>query len=662
MLLRATGIMNFAVIPRLVKLPHSVSAVIRCASVALALCQVSALAQPLPARDATTPAESRLPPGFFIPLDAFTKPSANVPSTPALKKAQPAPGPVRHVQPLSMKRSVTVTLYASPSTRNYFAKGGLDAQAGIAAWEVFLRKYRFPYQVVSSPAKLERQEPGLLLLSSLVALSDPEKRAIADFRNRGGSVLSSWLTGVRNEHGQWSGFDFMENVLDVKVLGTHADNPDDTFLMPYGDNPVTHHLPAGYRIWLERIKQWHPLRLSGGHAAAQIMNWSRTYAPDRAGAAIVFDERAQASGQLSRSVVLGYPERLWTSADPKLLEAVTHNALMWLLHQPGAYKSAWPYPYASALVLSIDAPGGVSDSDLSMAKMFKDAGAPATYYVLSANAAKSAPAVGRLQAMGHEVGYLGDRFDDFKNQPPVVQARRFDTMRKEIRDAGISAAADAGFSPPMESFDKTTKALLRERAFGHFMASMDETEARLPVIDSVDLHVGRPMVVLPRTHRGIEPVLAENYAEQGMGIFLDELEMSEQMAGVSIIKVPPQSFVTPEEWARLFAHLNGRSQRVWLATASQVAESWRQRARVDVRLDSGDAPLLTVTVRGNSPLKQAVAVWVNLPVSHSRLRLSTPVAYPHSPKIAVVDAWRAAVLLDGLAPGVYRWTLHFDPR
>lgn len=666
MLSRATRIMNIAAIIRLGIVTHGVSAgvsaVLGCISLMLALCQVPVLAQSVPARDTTTPAESRLPPGFFIPPGTFTKPSAHAPSTPALNGAQPARRPVRPALPLSMKRVLSVTLYASPTTHNYFVKGSLDAQANTDTWQAFLRKYRFPFQVVSSPAKLERLEPGLLLLPSLVALSEREKSAIVDFRNRGGSVLSSWLTGVRTENGRWSGFDFMENVLDVKVLGTNEDSPDDNFLMPYGDNPVTHHLPAGFRIWLERIRQWHPLRLAGGHSAAQIMDWSRTYSPDRAGAAIVFDERAQASGHLSRSVVLGYPERLWMSADPRLLEAITHNALMWLLHQPGAYKSAWPHPYTSALVLSIDAPGAISDNDLSMAKLFKDAGAPATYYVLSANAVKSAPALGRLQAMGHEVGYLGDRFEDFKNQPPMVQATRFDTMRKEMREAGIRAAADAGFSPPMESFDKTTKAVLRDRGFGHFMASMDESEARLPVIDAGDTHVTRPLVILPRTHRGIEPVLAENYAEQGLGIFLDELNMSEQMAGVSIIKVPPQSFVTPEEWTRLFAHLNGRSQRVWLATAGQVAESWRQRARVDVRLEPGDAPLLTVTIRGHSALKQAVAVWVNLPVSNGRLRLSTRESYPNSPHIAIVDAWRAAVVLNGLAPGEYRWNLHFDPH
>lgn len=232
----ATASMNIAAIIKLGKLRHGVSAVIRYVSLTLALCQVPVLAQSVPAQDDMTRVESRLPPGFFIPLDTFSKPSANVPSTHALNGPLPARGAVRSVPPLPMKRLVSVTLYASPTTRNYFVKGGLDAQAGIAAWQVFLRKYRFPHQMVSSPEKLERLEPGVLLLPSLVALSEREKRAIVDFRNRGGRVLSSWLTGVRDENGRWSGFDFMENVLDVKVLGANEDSPKGSVWMTGSGN------------------------------------------------------------------------------------------------------------------------------------------------------------------------------------------------------------------------------------------------------------------------------------------------------------------------------------------------------------------------------------------------------------------------------------------
>ena len=46
---------------------------------------------------------------------------------------------------------------------------------------------------------------GVLLLPSVVALSQADRDAIKKFRQRGGSILSTWLTGVRTENGDWVG-------------------------------------------------------------------------------------------------------------------------------------------------------------------------------------------------------------------------------------------------------------------------------------------------------------------------------------------------------------------------------------------------------------------------------------------------------------------------
>ena len=81
---------------------------------------------------------------------------------------------------------------------------------------------------------------GVLLLPSVVALSQADRDAIKKFRQRGGSILSTWLTGVHTENGDWVGYDFMENVLGVKVIGNTQDAKDDNFIVVHGDNPVFH--------------------------------------------------------------------------------------------------------------------------------------------------------------------------------------------------------------------------------------------------------------------------------------------------------------------------------------------------------------------------------------------------------------------------------------
>lgn len=630
---------------------------------ALALLQGCADVKPLPS---TVPIGSAAnpPAGFFVPVGIFSK-SASGPKQATTPVTTVTTTTVVTIPALSPTPVVPeVLLYASPTTRAYFSAGGLDARDNIRVWEVFLRKYKIPFRIVASVEQLEKMLPGVLLLPSSVALSEREKQAVMGFRAKGGGVLASWLTGVRNENGEWRGFGFMETALDAKVAGNTEADEEDNFMMPHGDSPMTHHLPAGLRIWLERVKEWYPLRLIGRHSAAQVMDWSRTFVSGKPSTTIVFDERSQSSGMLSRSVVLGYPERLWRSSDPKFLEAIAYNALMWLLRRPDAYTSAWPYPYASAFVLAVDAAEIIDDTDLNFAKLVEDAGGRATYYVLSGNAAESAAVIKKIQARGHEIGYLGDRFDGFKDQSSGVQAKRLDTMRKVMQDSGVSIAADAGFHAPMESYDKTTEKLLQERAFGHYVAFMDATDARLPFFAPIEAGAVKParaMVVLPRTQNGPEDSMEEGDPEIGLKTFLNEFELAEQMGGLSVVRIPNQTLLTKEQSAEIFKHLKARRDRMWLATAGQVAEWWRERERVSARLESSAvAPQLTVTIRGETLLQQAATVWVNLPDSGSSLRLVARGSNGKSPKIASVDAWRAAVVLEGLAPGEYQWYLYFD--
>ena len=606
--------------------------------------------------------------GLFVPAGVFSKqvnnPSQLTSSAAALASSSPKTAlPTSPTSPTSPS-VVTVFVYASPTTDSFFSKNGLDAKANIQQWEVFLRKYRIPFQLIASVEKLETAQPGVLLLPSLVALSEREKQAVINFRAKGGGVLASWLTGVRDDKGQWQGFGFMETALDAKVVGSTEADEDDNFMMPNGDSPVAHSLPAGVRIWLERPKDWYSLRFASGNSAAQIMDWSRTFVSGKPTSTVVFDERIQSSGQLSRSVVLGYPERLLLSADPRLLEAIAHNSLLWLLRQPDAYLSAWPYPYKSAFVLAVDTADTVSDADLTFAQSLENAGVRATYYLLGENISKAIEKIKKIKAMGHEIGYLGDRFVGFKDQPIAAQKLRFDAMLASLKTAGIEAPEAPGFHAPMELFDKNTEKLLAESGFGHYIAFMDSTDTRLPFFSPAQSSPNKPaksLVVLPRTQNGPEDSIEESDAETGLKNFLNELQLAEQMRGLSVVRVPNQSSLNAAQLGEILKHLKARKNSMWLATSRQVADWWRERDRVNIRLEPGiAAPQLTVTVKAGEPLKHAATVWINLPKSGSTPRLVGRTASEKLPKVAVVDAWRAAIVLEGLVPGQHQWSVYFD--
>jgi Polysaccharide deacetylase len=559
-----------------------------------------------------------------------------------------------------------VLVYASPTTTAYFSKVKVDSRVNLQVWTTFLRKYQIPFQVVTAVDKLEASSANVLILPSSVALSEREKQAIATLRARGVSVLASWLTGVRNENGGDAGYGFMEKTLDVKVMGTTEGEAKDNFMLPHGDNPVTHFLPAGTRIWLDRVKGFYPLRLQGRHAAADIMDWGRVPAFGKESSTIVFDERVQASGRASRSVVLGYTEQLWLSADPRQLEAVAHNSLMWLLRQPATYLAAWPHPYRSAFVMAVEMAGAVSDVDLAYAKLLEAAGGRATYYVVGENAAKNANRLNRLVTAGHEIAYLGDSYTDFTGHPEALQSRRLDTMRKMVKDSGVEIRPDAGFHAPMDSYDKITEKLLKAGRFGHLLTAVEASEARLPFFapgqESVDPASGhKALIVLPRTVSGPEDSVDNCQPEVGLKQFFNELERAEKMAGLSVVSISAKSDLTDAQSAEIYAHLSARRERMWLATAGQVADWWRDRARVNARLESGGTGFrLVVSVLAGAAFKQAPVVTINLPEMGSTLRLVARGDPEKKQRVTQIDAWRSAVLLDGLAAGDYQWDVYFD--
>lgn len=558
-----------------------------------------------------------------------------------------------------------VLLYAPAATQAYFAKRAIDAKPHAQAWESFLRKYRIPFETALSVELLESTQAAVLLLPSAVVMTDREMKAVENFRANGGAVLATWQTATRDEKGEWRGYAFMESALDVKVAGSTEADEEESFVMPYGDNTVAHSLPAGLRIWTERVKDWYPLRMSGQNPAAQVMDWSRKVTPGKPGAAIVFGERTSAAGKHSRAVVFGFPERLWISADPKALDALAHNALTWLLRIPDAYLPAWPHPFGSAFVLAVDLADTPADTDPNIGKLVGDLGGKASYYVLTEQATPSAPILKKIQSLGHELGYLGDRFDGFKNQSSAKQGKRIDTMLAEMKSAAVDvAAAGAGFHAPMEAYDKTTEKILQERGFGHFIVGPDASDARLPFFASASTAAAKgagAMLLLPRTQNGPEDLLGEGDPVVGMNAFLGELDLADKMGGLSVVRILGQTVVTDPQMAEIAARLKALRERMWLATAGQVTEWWRARDAISASVDTNTAPpLLTVRIKGDKPLPRPAAVWVNLPEPDSALRLAADGAIKELPKTSKVDPWRDAIVLDGLAPGEYRWRLYFD--
>ena len=552
-----------------------------------------------------------------------------------------------------------VYLYQSPNTRTFLAAGGVNYQNNIDIWHLLLKRLDVPFELTDKIEVLNASgaERGLVLLPSAVALSSAERQTLARFHERGGAILATWLCGVRNEHGQWLGFNFMENVLDTKVSGTTEAEQDDTFLIPYGASPINHQLPSGLRVWTERIANWYPLRLSGPNLAARMMDWSRTTSPDKTSGLISFNQRqAQAGG--ARSVVFGYPERLWFSADPKAFDALAGDAIFWLLRQPAVYQASWPHPYRSAFVVTVGASDFSEQADLTFAKQTAAANWRATYYVVSEHVNENREMLKKIQQAGHDIGYFGDKLASFQNQSANQQKKRIDTMLAEVRESEIEPASPPGFKAPLDVFDATTLRLLRAKGFGHVIADQGAAETRLPHWAAGS---GEPLALLPRTISAPEDLMGDNTPAKAIGAFGHEVEVADAMGSLGVVSVPSSSSLTAAQWGQILDHIKQRGPQLWLASANQVVDWWRERSRVKVSLNTDVTPaLLTLEVTGEGPVQQPFSLLVNLPRPASKPHLIADGHSQSAPKIESFDALRGALIFANLPPGTWHWYLSFS--
>lgn len=606
------------------------------------------------------------PSGYLIASDAF-KPPKPAAGQAAQSKPENSAG-AAFVPTLSSTWAEfvpRVLIYPSGTTRSYLRAGGFDADLSRGAWEAVLGKYKIPYKVATQADEIDRAGPLLLILPSTIALSNRERQAIVDFRARGGSVLVTWASGVRGEAGDWLGFGFMEGALDTKVVGTTVAEKEDNFLMPRGEAPITHSLPAGHRIWTERVPEWFPLRFAAKNPAVHIMDWSRNFHDGRVTTVGHYDERTYANGIRSRIVALGLPERLWQTSDPKLVESLLYDSLLWLMRLPSASVAAWPGAAQSALLFAIDNIEVTADADVTFGSYLEDAGIRATIYTIGDFAKQSAPRLRTLLDRGHELGLEADKFAAFAGQPKDVQAKRIDSALAKIREAGLNLPAHPSFHAPLESYDKTTEALIRQRGFGHYIAMQDSSEALLPVLSPADAEAppGSPsVVVFPRAQRGPEDAAEEGDVETALKSFYGEFAATVQMRGVTVVRQPNQGILPLENLREVADELKRYRGILWAGTASQIADWWRDRERVTAFIEGTAAqPVLTMLIAGGAPLRHPVTTVVFPPYAEAQVELQRGGQNEKSARVFRLDEHRIAIEFSNLAPGTHSWQLRFRP-
>ena len=579
--------------------------------------------------------------------------TAQAPATAAPDKpADAAPA----AQPLD-----AVYLYASPITSVFFKENGASYDTLKQHWREYLRPFGGSYREVSRANLLAGLKSGVLVLGSAILLDAQERKAITAFVDAGGSILATWGTGARNGKGQWAGYGFIEELLQMKVTGKVTNDNLEHFINTFGDGPLSWTVPGGNRIFLGEVAE-SPLRIDSPRLAARYFDWQRYPAAKNTNGAIAFLEKGG-----SRRVYFGFSESSWEYDDRLELPKVLDATMAWLRRERRIYKAAWPNGDLSAQLLEMDTEDKFANS-INFARHLDEAKLKGTFYSLTSLATKNKEIVQKL-AEKHEIAYHAEIHFGFKGKSAEVQQERLAKMVSEMQDiVGVRALPKVtGFRAPTESWDETTEKLLRKIGIRHHVVGPSASDDRLPFFSKSEAGVGPEdaLVVLPRTQMDDLNYqrLKLDLPEASALITLDFDYLLESGA-LGVLSVHSQNYapdglmakLTPPYIKRLQDHRND----IFVGSGTDIETWWRARERVIHTPGKHASTSLIFDVRSPGNVK-GVTFFVTHSVAEGVLKgVKASRADLPQPEIARIDPYRSAIIFrQELKAGRYDYSLEF---
>jgi peptidoglycan/xylan/chitin deacetylase (PgdA/CDA1 family) len=472
-----------------------------------------------------------------------------------------------------------IVLLRSDTTTAFFRANGGDYERLLTPWRALFARHAVMAREAGA-AELAGTEPGVLVLASTVALSAAEREALRARLAEGWSVLGTWAVGVRDGKGEWSGYDLIRELFAAEVVPDLAPGKEESFLLPYGESPLTHALPAGKRIWLTQTGEPF-LRVRSANAAARFGNYMREVTqPGALLGAAAFDERAGA-----RRAFFGFHEAAWDSAQADI-DALVLGTLRWLQRRPIVVKSAWPHPYQAAVLLEMDTEDKF-DNSVRFAEQLERYKIRGTFYSVTSEAQKF-PAVVKRLAARHEIAYHAEVHNGFAKLERAEQDARLRLMVRQLSKLVPDVSVATGFRAPLEEYDANTEKALRAIGIRHHAASPAARDDALPGFSSAEpsLAPHEALVVLPRTWLDdiklfTTGLLKGMPAEQ---MLLGSLQDTVAMRSFGLLSLHTQNFyagsVLERVFPRLLQRISHQRGQVWTPSGAQIADWWRNRESV----------------------------------------------------------------------------------
>jgi peptidoglycan/xylan/chitin deacetylase (PgdA/CDA1 family) len=540
---------------------------------------------------------------------------------PSLLASPKLPGAVPVVV---VRDDAAATFYDSPAK--------LDSIVG--AWRDALAASGASVRVLSSAAAHADKAARVVVVPSSPCLTLDTRETIEDAWSRGAGVILTGMAGTYDGGCRPLGYGLI-----IGATGAARAEPLEKREMAYvtlpSTSPLSLEIPPGARLDLNPGRQ-----IALRHVARDGFYSDYSLQPQPAHSEPLLDAamtHAEVNGR--RVVYLGFEltdivHTPWNRAIARLL---VRNSVAWAAALPFATIEPWPDGNHAAASIAQDVETGFANARHA-ADSLHAAGVRSTFY-LTTQLAQRYERLSRHLAQSNEIGTHSQMHFRLGGLPPAEQRQRLAATQQDLKE--IIGTAANGLRPPEEQFDTATmSAWLASK--GSYIFGANDSRAAAPEL----LRIGRDTLVL------VGRVVSDDFAgvakhfattDALADVFLDEYERVRALGGHYVLSYHSQVLARPDlvPSLALIARRLAADTSVWVAPVGDVAQWWRDRARLDVRTRvAGDVMKVVVRNRNDHTVRGAV-VRVSLPdakrVAHAdarQLPVTTPTARLVIPQLA----------------------------
>ena len=295
-------------------------------------------------------------------------------------------------------------------------------------------------------------------------------------------------------------------------------------------------------------------------------------------------------------------DRAWNRS---VLALLVRNSVAWAAGHPLASVEPWPRGHVAAAVLAQDVESEFTNARYALDSL-RAAGVPATYFLTSRLALKHRRLTRALAAHG-EIGTHTDQHQLLGGAPPDSQAAWLQRTQQDL--TRLLGRPVAGLRPPEEQFDTATLTQWL-RAGGTYVFGANNSRVAAPEL----LPVGSDTVLLLARVTDDDLITAHSLGPDPVreltDRYLSDFKRVRALGGLYLLSYHSQLLARPDLVPALanLARAVAADDRIWRATAGEVATWWRARAdlRVAARRDATGDITISVHNVGAAPVEDAI--------------------------------------------------------